>query len=161
VADEIMVRWNVPDEIKLDIKHNVAYLIHLIPGWVNELTVTFDSQPSHEHRTTTAYIECDYKYRRVCLTILPTWINLEPAQRKRTLIHEAVHILTAPLQEFFHNTMDEMFSDEPRILHLLQAGWRIANEATTEDSALAIIKSSDASWNSGYDDALEEYGLID
>lgn len=159
MASSVTVSWDTPSELEASIEKNVKFLIHLCPDWVNHLSVRFNSQPDESDRTTTAYIEADYKYRRVVLTICPTWVVLTETERKHTLVHEAVHILTAPVQQFVKETMDELLRDDAAALRVVQANWRIANESTTEDLTNTILAMSDASWNAGFDDALDEYGL--
>lgn len=155
MAETLTTRWDVPPELKASMEKNVAYLIHLCPGWLHELTVRFDSQPDPSDRRTSAHIEADYKYRRAVLTFCPTWIHLTEDERKHTIVHEAVHILTAPVHLFLRETMDELLVDDAAALRVVQANWRIANESVTEDLAIAILAMSDASWNAGYDDAIK------
>lgn len=138
MANSLPVSWNVPAELKKDIRKNVGYLIKLCPGWVLRLTVEYSTSLPYGEQCR-ASIVSDYKYRQVVLTIYPSWINLSEGDKKSTIVHEAVHILVAPLQQVFKDATDSLFGDEEKVEKFIHAAWDLAHEACVEDLAHAFI----------------------
>lgn len=140
MAERLPVNWHVPDELKKDIRKHVGYLIKLCPGWVLRLTVHYSTSTPYGD-TCRASIVSDYKYRQVDLTIYASWIHLNEGEKKATIVHEAVHILVAPLQQIFKDAVDAFYSDEENVEKFIHATWDVAHEAVVEDLAHAFIDS--------------------
>lgn len=91
--------------------------------------------------TTLAELRADYKYRRAYLTIHPAWLSLSDDERIHNLIHEAIHILHAPVQQMFQEIIDALITND-KTRALVQAQWNIANEAFTEDTAVILLEQA-------------------
>lgn len=134
--------FSVPDEIKPSVEKHTAYLIGLLPGWVAQLYVDFQSYaPGSDDGGTRATMKADYPYRRVYLNIYPAWLNDSDAARRRTIVHEAVHVLNAPVESFIRGVIAKTFAAEPILEAILAEQWRQANEAATEDTTTAILSA--------------------
>jgi hypothetical protein len=145
MARQLPITYNVPPEIKPAIREALGYLILLCPGWVNNIYIDFHAHaPEEQAGFTLAEMRADYAYRRVYLTIYPRWLWENERSRKETLVHEAVHVLNAPVQNYVEAAIKAMFKDNKASEDLFVAGWRIANEASTEDIARALM--STAQW---------------
>jgi hypothetical protein len=142
VAKELPVTYNVPDEVKRAARSQLAYLIRVCPGWVNHLHVGFESNPEHDDKGSLAHIQADYPYRRVYLTIFPGWLWEGETLRRETIIHEAAHILNAPIQNFIHRSIKAVFKENTMAERVFEAAWQQANEAATEDTARALMETA-------------------
>ena len=140
MANSLPVSWNVPEELKKDIRKHVGYLIKLCPGWVQKLTVEYTTSiPYGEHcRASTT---CDYRYRNVHLNIYPAWIWLNEQDKKTTIVHEACHILVAPIQQFIEDMVESYLPNNKENKDFAHAMWDVAHEASVEDMAHAFIDS--------------------
>jgi hypothetical protein len=141
MAMHLPVSWNVPKEFQPTIQPLVGYMIKLCPGWVRQITVYFvTNQDQGEHCRAT--MDADYKYRRVVLKIYPPFLDDNAEEQKRTIVHEALHILLAPLQNFVVDTFEAVLKDNPKVLELVKVNWHSANEAVTEDLTTMTIDSA-------------------
>jgi hypothetical protein len=141
MAERLNVTYNLPPVVEKDIRPQLAYLIGLAPPWVNHLYVDFESNPNEDDRGVRATIKADYKYRKVYVTIYPGFLWENFRCRKESLVHEAAHMLNAPLAEWVTDTLKAL-SDNSRMEKVLQAGLRQCLEAATEDMATMLIKTA-------------------
>jgi hypothetical protein len=140
MAKELPVVYNVPDDLKEKIRLQLGYLIKICPGWVNKLFVYFDSSPSEDSKHTMAEMHADYRYRRVYLTIYPKWFWEDDQSRRETVVHEACHVLTAPIANMIEEAVKALCAGDKRMETFFREQWAIANEATTEDMTRAFIE---------------------
>lgn len=141
MADQISTTYNVPNEVKEAARLSVGYLIKLLPGWVNHLHIDFPSIVPEEHQGTLAKMQADYKYRKVYLDIHPRWLWESEQHRKEVIVHEAVHVLNAPIQAMVEAGIKALRLPK-EAEDLFQAQWTIANESATEDTARAILETA-------------------
>jgi len=140
MASHLPVAWTVPKELKPEIRKHVGYLIKLCPGWVHRLSVEYSTDTKYGPECK-ATMTSDYKYRHAHLTIYPPWIWLDEEQKKAVIIHEAVHILVAPLHQLFADSVKALFADDEKMEQFIHNAWDVAHEATVEDLARAFIDS--------------------
>lgn len=140
MSDELNVTYSVPDEFKEGIRADIAILVKLCPGWVSRLYVTWKETPPNERCT--AEMRADYKYRNAQLLIYPAWITESAFDKRKTIVHEAAHILNAPMHECFGSMLQELFDNKPKVQAVMRGQWRIANEAATEDMAAALFEAA-------------------
>lgn len=142
MAERLDVTYNLPEAVEKDIRAQLAFLIGLAPPWVQHLFVDFETKPSEHDFNVRATVKADYKYRKVYVTIYPAFLWSNKRARKEILVHEAVHVLNAPMAEWATDTLKALCDGDKKLEQVLQAGWRLAVEAATEDTALMIIKTA-------------------
>jgi hypothetical protein len=142
MATSLPVTYNLPDEMKEAVRKQLAYLIKLCPGWVNHLHVGFQPNPSYDEKGNLAHIQADYPYRRVYLTIFPAWLWENETARREVMVHEACHILNAPVQNFVNGSIKALFKNNRIAEDIFEAGWRQVNEAATEDMARSLLETA-------------------
>lgn len=140
MADRMTTTYNVPSELKEVIELETGYFIGLLPGWVHHLYVDFSHTVSDLGEHTRASVKADYRYRRVYLTIYPGWLIDGGKERRHTFIHEACHVLSAPVHECIRETICEIFKDRSDLAGSFRVNYQIAMEASTEDMANCILE---------------------
>lgn len=141
MAEHIKTFYNIPDEVKESVETNVGYLVRLLPGWVQELYVDWRSYAPDDKASggTRATMTADYAYRRAYLTVYPAWLTDTDAVRREVIVHEAAHILGAPIANFVESLLRA--HDEP-VQKVLREQWTTANEAATQDFTRAILDTA-------------------
>lgn len=139
MADYMDTTFSVPADLKETITKNTGYFIQMMPGWVNNLEVDFVSSTEEFGPACHASVKADYRYRRVYLSIYPPWLTANEESRRHTFIHEAMHVLLAPIFEFFRESICEAFKENQQLVNVLRVNWQMCNEATTEDLANCVM----------------------
>lgn len=111
-ARRVAVLWmdNERPDVRAMIEPVLSQCFALVPGWVEELTVYYDSDP----QTPDAIAACRIlpEYRRVAVRVFPRWFNCGPAERLETLQHEILHIAVHPMKNALDDLLDT-WTDAP------------------------------------------------
>lgn len=142
MAERMDVIYNLPEEVRKASRISIGYLIKLLPGWVTKLHVDFETNPDENSHGTVAEMRAEYRYREVYLTIFPRLLWESEQSRKEKIVHEAVHVLNAPIQNMVNAAIEGVLKDNETAKALFIAQWAIANESATEDTARAILASA-------------------
>lgn len=137
MAESMNTTYCVPDTVKDVIKEHIAYMVKVLPGWCEQLTIHFSSDPPE--KGCQAQIETSYRYRNCNLIIYPAFLESDTNERKKTIVHEAAHSLNAPIAEFVEHTIKAAFGTDSKTSRIVQANWEIANEAAICDITTALF----------------------
>lgn len=128
----------LPDEISATVMPLVDSHTDVLPGWVVELDILWDE--THE---TVAKMRPHIDYRRAKLTIGPTWVNATHEMRRRTIIHEFMHVQLGPLHQMGVRLLDIAGAGNEALGTELREAFRIALEQTTVDTTSLVERLLD------------------
>ena len=85
----------LPEGLDAEIRQLVTTWRHLLPGWVDTLTISYDDTDSDNYAGASAMFD----QRTAHIVIYPLFWSLDQRGREVTLIHEIGHVLMAPLDQ--------------------------------------------------------------
>lgn len=140
-ASRVEYRGEWPAEARAAVEASMAGLEWLIPDWCTELILRWDSAPP-DAPDGTAGAACTtacYEYRWACIRVYPSWLEGGPAERRQELVHELLHVFTAPLVEYVEKMADRLLKeDAPKFHATVREEIRERQEAATQDLSHAI-----------------------
>lgn len=134
----IIVANFLPDEISPSVMGYVDSHLDLLPGWVVELDVLWDDEFD-----AIAKMRPHVDYRRGKLTIGPSWVNASEKMRRRTIIHEFVHVQLGPLHILACRLLDIAGKNNDALDTELREQLRTALEQTTVDTTSLVERLLD------------------
>jgi hypothetical protein len=90
----------IPAEILPVVKEKFEKYEYLVPGWAKEVRIYWKPEGSSEKLTSADTIG-DFAYRFGIINICPGFLSEVDSDREDTVIHELIHVLTAPLVNFY------------------------------------------------------------
>jgi hypothetical protein len=131
---------HIPKEILPVIQEKLEKYSYLIPGWVQEVRVYWQSTPAKEE-IVSGQSAASLAYRWAQIAICPGFLDEPDADKEDTIVHELTHILLWPLSNFYDHVF-QYFDDQPEKVKdfmLAQLSERI--EGATVDVTTAILKA--------------------
>lgn len=111
----------------------------LVPAWCESVHVACHINQPSDHGTT-CEIRTEEEYRRAHLAVFALWLSEPPEYREQSIIHELVHLYTERQRVFASDLIRLYASDNESIRNYLHEQLRKANEATTEDLMLMLVR---------------------
>lgn len=102
----VRILFAMPAAVKRIVKPFVARFAALLPPWLIQLTVQFDSSPpplsdaiqNAGARRALAFTAYQPEYRDAVISVGPAFLDLEPWEQARIVRHEILHVSVAPLE---------------------------------------------------------------
>lgn len=105
-----MIRYlSVPKEAKAAIRPHVERWRHLIPTWCHDVTFRWEKT---EGVGDVAEVECSVEYRMATVTIDPSWLDTDEAERDSIIRHELLHLALEPLAVFVEEMLSRCVADD-------------------------------------------------
>ena len=130
---------SIPRALRKLIAERVATVVHLFPGWVNRLIVTYDGTDKD-----VATIKPEYEYRFVTITLHRAFI--EQDDWRESLIHEVAHSLVRPYVALVDRIVEAFVPETSRMF--IYDELAKAEEAMVEDLAIFADKIGEANGES-------------
>ena len=123
-----------PREICKAVKPHMEAAAYLIPGWVEELSIEYDAD-------TTSFMltKSSFQYRRAIIVIGSAFLTQTDEERRATVFHELMHVLTAPVWNLMTDLVKQI-PESSREFALSQAEQTI--EGAVEDLSRATLRIS-------------------
>lgn len=136
----IYYKKDIEPKIQQQIDAALTPWLWLVPGWVQRLSVIFVDHDGEENKTA-AWVNVNYDYRTVGITVVSAWLNQTAEMRSETLLHELVHIPLSLVHNFARDKIDLLCPhDKNEAFNAsLQEDLRERHEAATQDLAKAIF----------------------
>lgn len=137
IASHSVVKFdwqNVPDEIKQTAEPHIKQWLHLIPRWVNNLYVRYDTEQQGD---TICWISIKYDYRLATIFLCPRFLSRSNEQRAEDIRHEIVHLILAAMSDWAGDVLRKLIKDETA-RDILLSEWNSRVEQTTQDMAIAL-----------------------
>lgn len=123
---------DIPDEVEQPVREILSTVMCFIPSWLRALEVTY--RPGHQDEL--ASVNVEDKYRRATIYIAPAWLELDEVNRRVVILHELVHIWTAPAHRCMEQVVEKFIPDSPSALRrVAKAHVDDAFELVAEDLA--------------------------
>lgn len=124
-----------PQDLVALVEPHVMRWLHLAPGWVQLLHVTYDHAGD---AGTAARMTTLVQYRKAVLYIQPAWHMESDLERAATIRHELFHITVEPLAEAAMAGIRHLKKENPQAYKLAKRGVDLAVEGVVTDLALAV-----------------------
>lgn len=132
----------LPEEILPTLKTKLSKYEDLIPGWVQEIRVFWNSNPEVAgDKFISGQSLGNFPYRWATITICPGFLDEADSDRDDTLIHELVHIILCPLTDFYDQLM-HYFDDQPdKVKSFVSGQFTERSEGVTVDLTAALLRT--------------------
>lgn len=129
------------EEIKSSIEGDLKKILWLAPDWLSNIYLRFEVS-NEDDPDTYAAIHTNYPYRSITIFIYGRWINQEPGERLRTLLHEMLHVHTGVVQDYMEAALSKIApaSEYPALNGIVMEELKNKSEASTEDLANVIYR---------------------
>lgn len=127
---------DLPDTLDSEIRRLVGAWKHVLPTWVQTLTVTYDDTDPDDYATSCPM----YEQRVALVSFHPAFWSLDPEQRAITLLHEFCHICLSPVDATYEALRDQGVKN-PRLAAWADEQYRQSNEAVVSDLAAAFLRT--------------------
>lgn len=125
----------IPRALKKLIAERIETVVHLFPGWVNKLIVTYDGTDKD-----VATIKPEYEYRFVTIILHRAFI--EQDDWRESLIHEVAHSLVRPYVALVDRIVEAFVPETSK--GFIYDELAKAEEAMVEDLAIFADKIGEA-----------------
>ena len=125
---EVHYSGDWPTDIKAIVESVLRPWVHLVPGWCRTIDVRFESEDGED----CASVRVNFEARWAVISIHPQWLEEDPEDRERILVHEIVHIHIHPMRSAFHDSIESL--DKP-LKDFAWTRFKEAWEGATEDLA--------------------------
>lgn len=125
----ITFRTDVPREVREAVLPHLDRWCHVVPTWCHEIVVGWDGTSEGSAARMRAYMD----YRWAELTICAPWLRETPSQRETALVHELVHVLLEPLQNFAADAVALIKEKCPDVHNWAEEQRRHAMESVVQD----------------------------
>lgn len=128
------VWWSsdVPPEVREAAEPIVTAHIGWLPTWAHELVVRWQV----EDGDAIAYADSDIGARRARLSLTPSWLNYDEADRTDAIQHEFVHFLLHPLTDWTKSLVEHHMPEE--LQEWMRSEWQERLEGVTCDVARVL-----------------------
>jgi hypothetical protein len=137
IMPSVLVTFDVPDEVRESVEAHVMSNLDVLPNWIVQLHVIFDKEIS------IAEIRPLSEYRRALLSFGPGWLEATVSYRRRTIVHEFMHVQLAPLHRYAARVIDIAGKGNDALDLELREQLRIALEQTTSDLEALTVRLLD------------------
>jgi hypothetical protein len=128
----------VPSEVRSALDPLIQKHLHLMPGWVTEICVTFD--PSSDN---CMEMGTEPEYRRAHLTVTGYWLRADVHERDSTVRHEFCHTILHPLTDWTKDLIERLAGEDERLSDWLRSEWQYRLEGATCDLERAVRAQHD------------------
>lgn len=142
-SDKIRFAPSVSPEVRNAIEPHIVRWAFLVPAWCQEVDVHWDDGDSGG----SLRMDTSYEYRRADLFVLPNFLSCEPDHRETDVVHELLHIVTAPIDRVAQDFRDVLVKDNKSLKPFADEMIRRAIESVTCDLTQLIRRTSTA-WES-------------
>ena len=124
----------IPSTVKRELVKELKPFEWLVPGWCQEVGVTWNPQGPPDGTIITC--ASMYEYRKVQLTFYPLFLS-EIGDRREHVIHDLLHAFVSVLCDFAFDTIDRLVPHEeaPKFREALLEELRVRNESCVQDLA--------------------------
>lgn len=98
-----------PRDVAASVRAVLAETLYLLPPWLRSLRVQFESS---DPMNANASVSVQHEYRRATITIYGGWLDGDDHRRRADILHEFMHIWTAPLADGARGVIQELFPDD-------------------------------------------------
>lgn len=125
----------VPREVRDALKPILKRWRHLIPSWCHSLEIHWsdDSDDGVVARTLT-----QLEYRNALIQICPIWLRYPDDQREKYVVHELLHVVLAPAQDFAANLIKNVVPEDDKTREWIENEERRAFEMCVCDLQTAL-----------------------
>lgn len=143
------VEWGleIPKEVRRVIEPIIGLYLDLLPPWCQTLKILPTRVESDEDAEPIDYrmaMAADYKYRQAKLFVATDFLTMHDEERERTLIHEFVHVLNAPLVDFTDQLIAILEEKAPDAKAMMETLQEAGMEAATEDMASLLWRLTES-----------------
>jgi hypothetical protein len=142
-GERLKIEWlgEWPKETKPAVERALAGLEWLVPSWCHSLALRWDcSEDAHVCAETSTNVA----YRWATIRIRPSWLSETDGERRATLVHELLHVATAPLIEAAGEIADRFVKEHaPAAYDYAREQLSSANEAAVCDLTAIITARLD------------------
>jgi hypothetical protein len=134
-------RGDWPKETKPAVAALLRDVCWLVPAWCQALCVEWAES---ETEGTNAETLTNVPYRWATVRICPGWLTEPHAERRRVIVHELCHVLTAPAAEAAFAVLDQFVKEHaPDAYEYAKAQITSGHEAATCDMTAMVIRRLD------------------
>lgn len=123
-----------PDEVFRAVLPHVKRWVWLAPSWCHELHVFHDNDDGEPGDSLSMCAQ--YGYRFAQLNVRSEWLGNDDATRGTEVLHEILHIVLAPAQQFGDGIIEKAIPAAMRAW--VEASWHEAIESATCDLERAL-----------------------
>ena len=136
LSTQIKVEYaaDIPEEVRGAIDMTLKPLYQFLPGWIHCLYIMWSPSRNGE----AAEVLTNWQYRDARITITELWMLLGRADRRTTMVHEIMHMYTAPLADYVIEIMDKVLGDDKRLLDIVHTEMTTRNEIATQELTRAF-----------------------
>jgi hypothetical protein len=106
-AVRVLYQDGVPLEVAGILQPLFDKWLKLVPTWCHEIEVSWN-EPDETEQGVVLAICPSVEYRRAEFAVFPKWLTEKKASREQAVVHELVHLLLAPLTEFYDDVIDRL-----------------------------------------------------
>jgi hypothetical protein len=142
-GERLKIEWrgDWPKEAKPAVVALVREVSFIVPPWCQSLCVDWGAA---EREGSNAETETNVPYRWAFVRICPPFLTESPTERRRIIIHELCHVLTAPAFEAACAVLDELVKEHaPEAYEYAKAQLVSGNEAAVCDMTAMIMRKLD------------------
>ncbi|MEO7367531.1 MAG: hypothetical protein ABIZ36_06215 [Gemmatimonadaceae bacterium] len=132
----ILFTSGMSEEVRFAIEPHIRKWAFLVPAWCEEVNVTWQDDDTDGALN----VEVFYEYRRADLNVLPNFLTGERC-RERNVVHELLHIITAPLANTCQAMREAVKKHAPDIEDWATEIIRQSDEAVTCDLTNLVMNS--------------------
>ncbi len=128
---ELHYRGEWPSDILVIVESVLRPWVHLAPGWCRTVDVRFESSDNDAG----ASVRVNFKNRWAVIMVHPQWLEEDPEDRERMLVHEIAHIHLDPMRTAFHDSIESL---DEALKDFAWTRFKEAWEGATEDLTWAF-----------------------
>lgn len=140
LRSRLNILWGYcPEIVRGELRPYLVEMLWLVPGWCSSIYVQWMSEPGPDLEGAAMASGAQPEYRQGQIHVYPAWISHLPATRRFQLIHEILHLTTAPMVEEHSDVIGHLLGPEsPKFDAYASEKWEKAFEGTIQDLATAI-----------------------
>lgn len=133
---KLQFKPDIPDSLRPEIEGLLAPLEWLVPDWCQLVNVHWDAAGDGEAAANTVV---HWEYRWASITFFPTFFDQSDPAKSDCALHEALHIVTAPLCDYASRTFEALLKeDNPKFHQHVAEELRIRYEGMVQDLSKVI-----------------------
>lgn len=136
---KVLYTDSVPPEVRDLLAPLFERWLWIAPAWCHEIEVSWH-EPEEDESDAILAIWPSVEYRRGEIAVFPKWLSETKRSRERAVVHELVHLLVAPMTEFYDDVLDRLTGRQAKLAEYVKAQHAKAFESVVVDMTRVLTE---------------------